>query len=164
MALSCRKAKSQHLTHGLTRSSFAPAYLQVSADYGIMPYIQLETNAKRLERVSSFYDVRLGPCEPKVKAIAVNGSGSESGPLEVSLEATKFCSPDWSFHLVAMTYRGTKARNYTGVLPPEPTGKGVRDLGACKQSQNNGTNLNSAEVRQLHVSSVFMPGTYGSPH
>eukprot|EP00439_Symbiodinium_sp_Y106_P053433 s2379_g7.t1 len=60
--------------------------------------------------------------ETNVKAITVNGNSCASGPLEVSLEATQ---------------------NYTGVLPPEPTGQGVK---------------------QLRVSSVFMyPGNLSFP-
>ncbi|CAE7367385.1 Cdc40, partial [Symbiodinium necroappetens] len=84
-----------------SRDELLDHFAKVSSEYGLMPYIQLETN---------------------VKAITVNGNSCAHGPLEVSLEATQ---------------------NYTGVLPPEPTGKGVK---------------------QLRVSSVFMyPGNLSFP-
>ena len=70
-----------------TRDELLEHFAKVSADYGLTPYIQLQTN---------------------VKAISVIGTSSDSGPLgEVSLEMT---------------------RNYTGVLPPEPTGKGLKQM------------------------------------
>ncbi|CAE7320740.1 TNPO1 [Symbiodinium sp. CCMP2456] len=84
-----------------SRDELLDHFAKVSSEYGLMPYIQLETN---------------------VKAITVSGNSCAHGPLEVSLEATQ---------------------NYTGVLPPEPTGKGVK---------------------QLRVSSVFMyPGNLSFP-
>jgi len=70
-----------------SRDELLDHFAQVSAEYGLMPHIQLQTN---------------------VKSISVNGTSSASGPLgDASLEATE---------------------NYTGNLPPEPTGKGLKSM------------------------------------